>query len=55
MTIEERNKLTKAIWEAIDHDEYLYDLLPADGADDHILDTIRKIINRVRLEFPTSP
>lgn len=51
MTIQERNDFADAIWEAIDNDEYLYDLLPGNGEDDIILDSIYKIINKTRLEW----
>lgn len=54
MTIKERNDFADAIWEAIENDEYLYDLLPGNGEDDWILETIRKIINKTRLETPPS-
>lgn len=52
MTIQERNNFADAIYKATDDDEYLYGLLPGDGQDDYILDVIRKIINKTRLEYP---
>ena len=48
------NDFAQKVWEAIDSNEYLYDLLPGNGEDDHILDTIRKIIGRVELEYKKS-
>ncbi len=50
MTIQERNDFAKAISEAIDNDEYLDELLSAEN-DMYIKQTIRSIINKVRLEY----
>ncbi len=53
MTIQERNDFAKAISEAIDNDEYLDELLSAEN-DMYIKQTIRSIINKVRLEYKVS-
>jgi hypothetical protein len=54
MKINERNEFAERVFQAIDGDDYLYDLLPGDGQDDLILETIRKIINKIRLEYPAT-